>query len=74
MADGFQFGFCRRYRKRKNVSELSWGGPRPREACKLGWCIRVRCLLVGRKPKSRDRKAIWWDTTTELDMKTLTWT
>ncbi len=44
------------------------------EAWKLGWRVRVRCLLVGRKPKTRDRKSIWCDTTTELDMKTLVWT
>ena len=41
------------------------------EAWRLGWRIRVRCLLVGRKPKTRDRKSIRCDTTTELDMKTL---
>jgi hypothetical protein len=44
------------------------------EAWKLVWRIRVRCLLVGRKPKTRDRKSIWCDTTTELDMKTPVWT
>jgi hypothetical protein len=36
--------------------------------------VRVRCLLIGRKPKSRDRKTVWCDTTIELDMKTLVWT
>jgi hypothetical protein len=30
--------------------------------------------LVGRKPKTRDQKSVWCDTTTELDMKTLVWT
>jgi|HubBroStandDraft_6_1064221.scaffolds.fasta_scaffold929284_2 hypothetical protein len=37
------------------------------EAWKLGWRIRVHRLLVGRKPKSRDRKSIWCDMTTELE-------
>jgi hypothetical protein len=31
-------------------------------------------VLIGRKPKTRDRTAVWCDTTTELDMKTLVWT
>jgi hypothetical protein len=44
------------------------------EAWKLGWRVRVRCLLVGIKPKTRDRTTAWCDTTTELDMKTLVWT
>lgn len=44
------------------------------EAWRLGWRVRVRCLLIGRKPKSRDRTTVWCDTTTELDMKTLVWT
>jgi hypothetical protein len=44
------------------------------EAWRLGWRVRVRCLLVGRKPKTRDRNSVWCDTTTELDMKTLVWT
>jgi hypothetical protein len=44
------------------------------EAWKLGWRVRVRCLLVGRKPKTRDRTTVWCDTMTELDMKTLVWT
>src|SRR5258707_13930224 len=44
------------------------------EAWRLGWRIRVRCLLVGRKPKTRDRTAVFCDTTTELDMNTLVWT
>jgi hypothetical protein len=44
------------------------------EAWKLGWRLRVRSLLVGRKAKTRDRKTIWCDTTMELDMKTLVWT
>jgi predicted RNA-binding Zn-ribbon protein involved in translation (DUF1610 family) len=44
------------------------------DAWKLGWRIRVQCLLVGIKPKSRDREVVWCNTTTELDMKTLVWT
>lgn len=44
------------------------------DAWRLGWRIRVRCLVIGRKPKTRDREAIFCDTTTELDMKTLVWT
>jgi hypothetical protein len=44
------------------------------EAWKLGWRVRVRCLVTGRKPKTRDREAIFCDTSTELDMKTLVWT
>jgi hypothetical protein len=44
------------------------------EAWKLGWRVRVRCLVIGRKPKTLDREAIFCDTSCELDMKTLVWT
>ncbi len=43
-------------------------------AWRLGWRVRVRCLVIGRKPKSRDRTTVWCDTSTELDLKTLVWT
>ena len=44
------------------------------EARKLGWRVCVRCLLVGDAPKSRhDRKAIFCETSAELEMKTLVW-
>jgi len=41
------------------------------EAWKLDWRVRDRRLLIGPKPKSRDRTTVWCDTTAELDMKTL---
>jgi hypothetical protein len=44
------------------------------EAWKLGWRLRVRCLVTGPKPKSRDREAVFCDTSAKLDMKTLVWT
>ena len=43
-------------------------------AWKLGWRVRVRCLLIGRKPKTHDREAVFCDASTELNMKTLVWT
>jgi hypothetical protein len=44
------------------------------EAYRLGWRVRVRCLLTGPKPKSRERVANFCETNAELDMKTLVWT
>jgi len=45
------------------------------EAFRLGWRARARCLVTGPAPKSRhDRIAVFCDTVTELDMKTLVWT
>jgi hypothetical protein len=44
------------------------------EAWKLGWRVRVRCFLVGCKPKTTDRTTVWCDTSMELDMTTLVWT
>jgi hypothetical protein len=45
------------------------------EAWKLGWRVRVRCLVTGTPPKSRrDRVAIYCDASADLDMKTLVWT
>jgi hypothetical protein len=41
------------------------------EAWKLGWRVHVRCLVIGRKPKTRDREAIFCDTAADLDMATL---
>jgi len=46
----------------------NWG-----QAWRLGWRVRARCLLVGHKPKTRDRTSVWCDTSAELDMKTLVW-
>ena len=39
------------------------------EAWKLGWRVRVRCLVTG--PKSRDRTGVVCETSADLDMKTL---
>jgi hypothetical protein len=45
------------------------------EAWRLGWRATARCLVTGPPPKSRhDRVAVYCETTTELDMKTLVWT
>jgi hypothetical protein len=44
------------------------------EAWKLGWRIHAKCLVIGPKPKARERTAIYCDTIAELDMKTLVWT
>jgi hypothetical protein len=44
------------------------------EAWKLGWRVRVRCLLVGPHHKRGHRPGVRCETTTELDMKTLVWT
>lgn len=45
------------------------------EAFRLGWRVRTHCLVTGPAPKSRhDRLAVYCETTTELDMKTLVWT
>jgi hypothetical protein len=42
-------------------------------AWKLGWRVRARCYWLGPN-KSGRRKAVWCDTTVELDMVTLIWT
>jgi hypothetical protein len=45
------------------------------EAWKLGWRVRVRCLVTGQPPKGRhDRVAVYCDPSAELDMKSLVWT
>jgi hypothetical protein len=44
------------------------------EAWKLGWCVRVRCLLIGPHHKRGHRDGVRCDTTAELDMLTLIWT
>jgi hypothetical protein len=45
------------------------------EAWRLGWQVRVRCLVFAPAPKSRhERKLAACDTSTGLDMKTLVWT
>jgi hypothetical protein len=45
------------------------------EAWRLGWRVRVRCLVFGPAPKSRhDRTTIACECSAELDMKTLVWT
>jgi Zn finger protein HypA/HybF involved in hydrogenase expression len=44
------------------------------EAWKLGWRVRVRCLVTGPAPKNRDRVSIYCETSAELEMKTLVWT
>ena len=44
------------------------------DAWQLGWRVRVRCIVIGPRPKSRDRTTIYCDTTAELDVKTLVWT
>jgi hypothetical protein len=44
------------------------------EAWKLGWRVRVRCLVTGPMPKSDDRTGIVCETSAYLDMKTLVWT
>jgi hypothetical protein len=37
--------------------------------------VKARCLRFGPAPKSRhDRKTVYCDTNTDLDMKTLVWT
>jgi hypothetical protein len=44
------------------------------EAYRLGWRVRVRCLLVGPHHKRGHRAGIRCDTMAELDMPTLVWT
>src|ERR1700693_3445213 len=45
------------------------------EAWKLGWRIRVRCLLAADNPHSRNKRiTIACNTSAELDLKTLVWT
>jgi hypothetical protein len=45
------------------------------EAWKLGWRVRVRCLVTGPPAKSHhDRVAIYCDASADLDMKSLVWT
>jgi hypothetical protein len=42
------------------------------EAWKLGWRIRVRCLLAADNPHSRNKRStIECSTSAELDVKTL---
>jgi hypothetical protein len=44
------------------------------EAWKLGWCVRVRCLVTGSPAKSRhERIAVYCEHSAQLDMKTLVW-
>jgi hypothetical protein len=44
------------------------------EAWRLGWPVRVRCLLIGPKLKTMNRMTVWYDTSKDFDMKTLVWT
>jgi hypothetical protein len=45
------------------------------EAWKLGWRVRVRCLLTTDNPHSRNKRiSIECNTSAELDMKSLVWT
>jgi hypothetical protein len=44
------------------------------EAWKLGWRVRVRCLLIGPHHKPGHRDGVRCDTTAQLDMLTLIWT
>jgi hypothetical protein len=45
------------------------------EAWKLGWRVRVRCLLTADNPHSRNKRiSIECNTSAELDMKSLVWT
>jgi hypothetical protein len=44
------------------------------EAWKLGWRVRVRCLVTGPMPTSPDGTGIVCETSAYLDMKTLVWT
>jgi hypothetical protein len=45
------------------------------EAWKLGWRVRVRCLLAAQNPHSLNKRyTIECNTSAELDMKTLVWT
>ena len=45
------------------------------EAWKLGWRVRVRCLLAVENPNSRNKRyTVECNTSADLDLKTLVWT